>query len=294
MRFTRFLSAEDKKKLEYEVVPQDLMIYLTRLLRKDLMKRSNDDDLTIAWENMFVNMSHNLLEMPIYVLRADDGGLFQVVEQIWHQGEMDLIFRRLNTVQFIEMMCELVERGWFESDEVNMLFGEANLSFRIIDTKDEGYGFSKLDEPRVEVLSLQDIQDQADEDEHPNIRLLVNRMDTLLESDDPTGVLQTSASIFETLAKDIIGSPSIENKTLGSFFDRYRKQSNLPEPILNYILEIYNARSTTPLAGHGQTTTPSVSKSEAIMIAAMTKAFVKIEYQLRREALQVKTIDTNP
>lgn len=297
MRFTRFLTKEDKKKLEFEVVPQDLMVYLTRILRKKIDDRASEDLPAVVWQNMFVNMSHNLLEMPIYVLRADDWGMYHPAEQIWHSSEMDLVFRRLNTFQFIEMLCELVERGWFAGDEINPLFAEANLSFRIID-KEESFTFgektfSYLDEPRVEVISLDEISEEMDEDTHPNIRLLVDRMDRNLEAGDASAVLHTSATIFETLAKDIIASPNIENKTLGSFFEKYRKESKLPVPVLDYVLTIYNARSTTPLAGHGQTTAPAVSKEEAIMVTAMTKAFVKIEYQLRREALQVSSQDAS-
>lgn len=292
MRFTRFLTKEDKKKLEFEVIPQDLIVYITRLLQEKIGERGEDTS-PIVWQNMLVNMSHNLLEMPVYVLRADDWGLYPVYEQIWHEGEMNLVFRRLNTFQFIELLCELIERNWFTGDELNPLFEQANLSFRILDVEETAHGFSKLDKPQVYVFPIQGIEDQADEDEHPNIRLLVHRMDLLLGNNDPSGVLHTSATIFETLAKDIIASPSIENKSLGSFFDKFLNNSRLPEPILDYIQKIYNDRNTRPLAGHGQTKAPNVTKAEAITIAEMTKALVKIEYQLRREALQVKRSDEN-
>ena len=118
------------------------------------------------------------------------------------------------------------------------------------------------------------------DDEHPNIGLLVERMDDALKRGDPAQVLHASASIFETLAKDVINLESIQDKSLGSFFARYRNDSGLPDPILDYILEIYNRRSTEPLAGHGSTRPPNIAQEEAIILAEMTKAFVRIERQL--------------
>lgn len=118
---------------------------------------------------------------------------------------------------------------------------------------------------------------------HPNIQKLIERMDDALKRDDYSGVLHTSASIFETLAKDIVGIPSIEDQTLKKFFERYRKDSSLPDEILNYILTTYESRNTMPLAGHGSTKTPSISREEAVTLSEMSRAFVRIEYKLREK-----------
>lgn len=118
---------------------------------------------------------------------------------------------------------------------------------------------------------------------HPNIKTLFERMENALEMDDYAAVLHASANIFETLAKDVVGIPSIQNQTLKSFFERYRKESILPQEILDYILAIYESRSTTPLAGHGSTRPPNISREVAISLCEMTKAFVRIEYRLRKK-----------
>ncbi len=94
-------------------------------------------------------------------------------------------------------------------------------------------------------------------------------------------VLHASASIFETLAKDIVGTPTVQNEPLGGFFEKYRNDSLLPAAILDYIHESYKARNITPLAGHGSTETQKITKEESVVLAEMTKAFVKIEYKLR-------------
>jgi SpoVK/Ycf46/Vps4 family AAA+-type ATPase len=116
---------------------------------------------------------------------------------------------------------------------------------------------------------------------HPNIRILVDRMNDALKREDYSGVLHSSASIFETLAKDIVGISNVQNQTLKSFFDRYRKDSALPEKVLDYILAIYESRNITPLAGHGSTQIPGISREVAIALSEMTVAFVRIEYILR-------------
>jgi hypothetical protein len=116
---------------------------------------------------------------------------------------------------------------------------------------------------------------------HQNIQVLLDRMDDTLRRNDYSGVLHASVSIFETMAKDVVGLPTVENKTLKSFFDRYRKDSSLPNEILDYILSIYDLRSITPLASHGSTKTPTINRESAIALSEMTRAFVRIEDQLR-------------
>lgn len=106
-------------------------------------------------------------------------------------------------------------------------------------------------------------------------------MEASLAREDYSNVLHTSASIFETLAKDVIENPTIQNQTLLSFFEKYKKASGLPEELLNYIQQIYERRNVTPLAGHGSTQMPHIAKEEAVTICEITKAFVEIEYRTR-------------
>jgi len=126
---------------------------------------------------------------------------------------------------------------------------------------------------------------QSDETEqHPNIKTLIKRMDRALKDSDYSAVLHSSASIFETLAKDIVAIPSVQNQTLKAFFDRYRKDSKLPDELLNYIESVYASRNTEPLAGHGSAIVPQITKQQAIVISEMTIAFVNIEYKSRSDS----------
>ena len=137
----------------------------------------------------------------------------------------------------------------------------------------------------VNVEITEELDSDENNSEHPNIRALVKRMDLLLENSDYSGVLHTSASIFETLAKTVLNRINLEDKTLGSFFDAYKNKSHLPEPILDMIKNIYSKRNTEPLAGHGSTSIPSVTKKDAIVIVEMTKAFIKMERKLAEPEL---------
>lgn len=106
-------------------------------------------------------------------------------------------------------------------------------------------------------------------------------MDDALLRNDYAGVLHASASVFETVAKDIVRIPAVQNKTLKQFFDKYQSESSLPLEILDYVKNIYEKRNITPLAGHGSTETPSISKRDAIALSELTRAFVNIEYKSR-------------
>jgi hypothetical protein len=112
-------------------------------------------------------------------------------------------------------------------------------------------------------------------------------MASSLENSDFAAVLHSSASIFETLAKDVVGIPSVQDQTLAGFFERYKKDSQLPAELQEKILNTYKSRNSTPLAGHGSTQAPSISKEEAVTLCELTKAFVRIEYRLLTETENV-------
>lgn len=276
MIFPMYLTESQIREIELEVIPDDLKIYLTRILRKKI--ESSDNPLIL--KNKLINLSRTIRGETIYVLIADEYGSFQAWDIAWHEGEFELIFRSLSTIEFIEYLGELIEYGFFDLDEINDLLEKANLSFRY---KYKNIWGSTEKSIEVIILTVEDIEniEQEIKNSHPNIRVLIKRMEKLIEIEDFAGVLHTCATIFETLAKDIIRLPSINDQTLKSFFDRYRKSSKLPKPILDYILEIYESRSKTPLAAHGSIELPSINKEQAIILAEMTKAFVRIEYKLK-------------
>lgn len=117
---------------------------------------------------------------------------------------------------------------------------------------------------------------------HSNVMALLSRMEQCLENNDPSGVLHAAANILETTAKDIINSDSIENQPLGGFIEKYKNESALPSDIKDIVGKIYNLRSKMPLSGHGSTTEPNMTITDAIVISAVTKFIIEIEYRTKK------------
>lgn len=171
------------------------------------------------------------------------------------------------------MLADYIENGLLDHLDINEILTEENCS-----VKYETNGFEG--NVRVIIQSIDEIRENNDHNNHPNIRLLVNRMENSLSNKDYSGVLHASASIFETLAKKIVDKPSVQNQSLGSFFEAYKKGSKLPKEILTYINEVYKSRSKEPLAGHGSLNAPTLLKEDAIILYELTKAIIKIERKI--------------
>jgi len=117
---------------------------------------------------------------------------------------------------------------------------------------------------------------------HSNVVVLIGRMEKCLESNDPSGVLHAASNILETMAKDVLGDEKLASQTLGSFIEKYNKESSLPGEVKNVVGAIYNLRNTMPLSGHGSTSEPNINMQDAIVIAAATKFVVEIEYRTKK------------
>jgi hypothetical protein len=273
MKFTFYINQDQKKQLEFEVLSQDFYVYITRQLMH-WAEESEYVEHVLIRKNSIINLSNNLLTRKIYVLQSDDNGNYEEAEYAWHESNFHLSVRRLDTIQFIEFACELFEKDILEIDFVNEALKKEAASFNFQNTS-RSY--------EIKVFSFVELESENFEEEHINIRTLVSRMEIALENKDYTNLLHASASIFETMAKNVIGIEDIQDKTLGSFFNRYRKDSKLPEAVLDYILETYNKRNKMPLAGHGSLEIPEITMEESIILCEMTKTFVRIESQLQRE-----------
>jgi len=264
------LNEEQIRSLHNEVVSERARLRLTRHLRHAM--RHDEAEIIIIWQNRAINIARNILGLPIYVLDAGEDGYYHPAENAWHNGELELVMRRPDTVQLAETLIDLLNERIILLDNVNAILNDDNVSFTFYEVG-HNEGFNILISP------LEDIDD-AEEDEHPNIRKLINRMDTLNEQNDFAGALHAGASIFETLAKQIVDIETVQNRSLGSFFDRYKNDSALPDAVVDYIQEIFQRRNTEPIAGHGHLEEPEITREDAILLAEMTKAFVRVERKL--------------
>lgn len=264
------LTTSTRKKLETELVPETTRLNLTRLVRRRC--KSDDPNVELVNINRFVNIARTALGKTIYVLTSDDMGMYEAPEFGWHFAELELIFRRPDTGDLAELLCDLVEGELLDEIEVNKLLESGNVSFRIA-TDDDG-------SVRFELLSVDDLEADPLSDDHPNIRLLVERMDSAFEHDDYSAVLHASASVFETLAKVVFASPTVENSTFGSIFEGYKNRSKLPAFLLQHAKDTYDRRNTEPLSGHGSTLPSTVTKEDALVIVELTKTCVRLERKL--------------
>ncbi len=191
------------------------------------------------------------------------------------------MLRIAETVELAAILGDYLQENMLREEDVNSILEEhgCGFSFR------ESYEYDDASHIKLKVAPLDSIPGADLAPEHPNIRKLASRMDSALSNKDFSGVLHSSACIFETVAKDVMDNPHVDNQTLASFFDGYRKKSKLPAPILDYILQVYKNRNTEPLAGHGSVIPPTLGEDEAITLAEMTKAIVRIERKLGEQSL---------
>lgn len=264
-----YVNHEQINELELEVISTGLRVYLTRLIDKDL---NGAGERALSIMNLVVNMSRSINELPIYVLEGDENGMYQAVDYDWNRGEFLLALRRSSTVQFVELVCDLINKELLGLEVVNIALEQEKSSIQL------HYTNNKI---AVQIFGIDELEEGNQDESHPNVRVLIARMRSCLDNSDYTGVLHASANIFETLAKDIVAVETIQNQTLGGFFEKYKKESKLPEEIVDKILEVYKQRNTEPLAGHGSTVAPSFSQEEATILAELTVAFVRIEYRLK-------------
>jgi hypothetical protein len=275
MKFPKYITKEQIRQLEYEVLSKDFYIFLTRYLLEWAVNVTYIESV-IARKNKLINLSNTICGDKIYVLESDDMGSYLQAEYDWHDSHFLLIFRKLDTIEFIEFVGELLRSDLIEIDFINQALLQEKASFHFIE---EDGNFS------ICVHNIDEIDGAITSEDHPNIRLLVSRMDLAVNNGDYSGVLLASASIFETMAKQVVGISSIQDKTLKSFFDRYKSDSELPSQILDFILETYEQRNITPLAGHGSLKQPKINKKQAIILAEITKTFVRIERKLQQEKI---------
>jgi len=274
------LSKEDKQNLQYEIISEDTRLKLTRLLR--IYTSDTQSDVEIIRQNKAINIARSVLGLSTYVLESDDWGNYHPAENAWHNGELDLIMRRPKTYQLVETLADLIQNGVLNEKDVNDILNESGVSvlFKVSRANDN------VESLTLEIKPIEELKEESSSSEHPNIRALVARMDTAIRNNDFALVLHTSASIFETLAKVFFKSPVLDEKSFGSFFDKYRKESKMLTPIIDSIHNIFKGRNVEPLAGHGSRFESKIDRDQAITLCEMTKAFIKIERTLANTQLE--------
>lgn len=264
------LDERQRRSIELEVVSSSARLSFTRLLRE--RTNAGEPPIRLIRQNAVVNIANTILNRPIYVLESDEWGDYQPAEYGWHQGELELVMRRPNTVQLVETLGDLIAAPWLGTGEVNAILEADRCGIRF----EGGDGESVT----IQTVDVPDLPADAPADSHPNIRALFDRLDRAIQDRDWSLVLHTGASIFETLAKLVVPSPGVQGQSLGGFFAAFRKHSALAAPLLDAIEAIYKRRNIEPLSGHGSAEDPSITREEAIQVARLTRALVHLEREL--------------
>ncbi len=264
------LTKKDQEQLGLEVISTEARVRLTRLLRDAIKSKYGGEDsaqIELIRKNNIVNIANTALGRPIYVLETAEWD-YEPAEYGWHQGEFELVTRRPDSPKLIEILADLIEEGILSYSDVNTILLEDGCAVQ----------FSHDDGVSVELLSSKDLPEEQDiAGEHKNVRILFERMDRALQEKDWSLVVHTGASIFETIAKQVVSNPAVQNQSLGGWIQAYRKASSLAAPLLDAIAEIFTRRNIEPLAGHGSVADPSVTEAEAIAVRELTIAIVRME-----------------
>jgi hypothetical protein len=264
------VNTRTRQQLELEIVSTEARLRFTRLLRKTVKSVTGDAQIELIRANKIINLANAVLGRPIYALDLSED--YEPAEYAWHNGELELAMRRPDSAQLFEILVDLVNEQALRSADINAILEADGCGVRI-DDDDDG--------AQVDVVPLADLPEESpDQAEHPNVRKLVERMDRAMQDRDWPLVLHTAASLFETVAKQVVPNPNVQNQSLGSWFSLYRKHSKLAVPLLDTIEDIFKRRNIEPLAGHGSVSDPSITEDEAIQARLLTIVLLRLERAL--------------
>ena len=271
---TIYLSKDDAISLEYEWIPLSAKAHLIRLLDRYCPPHVNPRT-RIPYLQRIVNLANNLSERKFFDLDTDQFDDYFPEDVARLETEFMICIRRLNPIQFIEFLGSVVEYEYIDINDANIILKEINSSVAI-----------ELDTTGHLSISILPMADKSalDNDASPNLRTILRRMDSYLNDEDYAAVLLNSAMAIEFISKQIYGSSKIYNQSFGSYFEGYKNKTTLPEPIIDWMLQIYKRRNTEPLASHGSPLPPSITCEEASLIAEMTKAFIRYEFRMQSKA----------
>jgi len=271
---TIYLSKDDAISLEYEWIPLSAKVQLIRLLDRYCPPHVNPHT-RIPYLQHIVNVANNLSERKLFDLDPDHYGDYFPEDVARLESEFMICIRRLNPIQFIEFLASVVEYEYIDINDANIILKEVNSSVAIeLDTTGRA---------SISILPMAD-KSALDNDASPNLRTILSRMDSYLNDEDYAAVLHNSATAIEYISKQIYGSSKIHNQSFASYFKGYKNKTTLPEPVIDWMLEIYKRRNTEPLAAHGSPLPPSITCEEATLIAEMTKAFIRYESRMQSKA----------
>lgn len=143
------LTKIEKEQLKYEVISNNARLGMTRLIRA--MCKSDDSNIQLLRQNRFVNIGKNVLGKPLYILEPDDMGGYYPAEHAWHLGGIEILLRRPNTLQLVEILADILQENHVDIYTINQILIEDGVS---INFEEDSNG-----NVNVGILSIEDIDE---------------------------------------------------------------------------------------------------------------------------------------
>jgi hypothetical protein len=266
MRLPIYLTMQQVNEFQYEYVSQDLKNRVARLLMKDRTEHDKkSDEKRFNFIYKIVNICKAISSDSPIILYLDEESNFDY-KHTRIEGMFYSSITTLNNIEFIEFLCELAFYDYLSIDKINESLNDSDNTFKI--DKSQGQIIINVIPEKLSV----------DIESHPNIHMLINRMDTCFSGKDYSGVLAASNNVLETLAKIVLDNKKFDGKTLGDIFGDYKEKSSLPIELKDLFIKIYIKRNAEPSAGHGSRKPSTITRFDANFIVQFTKAVVNLEY----------------
>ncbi len=286
MKFPRFVSSHMLAGLELEHPSAELSVFLTRELRRKFASAGESADaFDLVRMNYWINRSRNLAAESIYVLEiAESGAAPTPAELAWHWGQFELLFRRLDTLQFVELLGEMIEERVFTIAWTNRQL-EA-----------DGVGFQFVSDERVRSRSIQ-LRDVLELEElaktqpqwQQNLRLLVRRMDVAAVAADVGATLRAGAAVWETAARELLGLSGARLEALRHFSERQRRVVELPPTIAGVLLDACDKGIVAPLAElEALAASTELTAAELSALVELIRGFASVAFGLKRACAAAK------
>lgn len=261
---------KDKEFLENNILSYKARSAINRCLIKNV--NHNDDwNMNCASKiGLYSLLASNLCGD---MMTFSTEGLYLYQEDAYLNNMIPSLIQSAKTLDLYESLADLIELNWLSMRDVNQILSEDGIPLHYIQTEEDIV---------IERLQSVDEDTPTETEKHPSMQQLLDRAEDCLVRADGAGVLHSTASIFEALAKKVFATSEVQNQTLASFFEGYKQRAHLPEKILDYIISVYDSRNKTPNAGHGGLEfSTEIPKDEMVAMIELAKAAIHIEDKCR-------------
>lgn len=254
----------DASAIDDEFISRGMKLSFIRLLRW-----KNGNDFLRSIESL--NIAHQVLgKVIVEIPLSDESVFYDSITGASVRSMIEGIVAGISAREYFEIVGDFICEGIFTLDEVNKMLEKNDSSVRYY-LKDETLK-----------ISFSYKEDSADEiDRVANVGTLFNRIESAMERADYAEVLHASASIFETIMRDVMNIPGNKMTFDSMMKNGFKEKSGLPEWVTDQMNKIYIDRGRKPIAAHGAVEEPGLTRRDAMEIVEFTKMVVKMQRDIQ-------------